>query len=519
MSIMLASTDTITVVLAAAPATNQLPVHASWVDQGGSGDNQPTLTTGTTAVVVVPAPASGIERLLSQLSIPNTDTESCTVTVSLVRSSTSYELRKITLLPGYALDYDGHWRVMDPNGNFLCDVTVSGGSITSAQGTAAALAGAWPVKVTDGTDVLGTSSNPLRIDPVGATTQPVSVSNFPATQNINLTELDGAALAGPTAWGTAPASGAQVLNVNANIVSGGGGGGGNVNVTEWNTIALGSPTTYGTAPTGEAVIGVNAYITNLPTTQAISGSVSVSNFPATQAVSGSVSVSNFPATQAINQTQLAGSALGAPSNYGTSPGAISVQGVNAFVTNSVAVTGTFWPSTQPVSVAALPALATGANTIGAVTQAAGPWSFNLTEVGGAALALGQQTSAASIPVVLASNQPAVQVNPNNGAQKSVLASMTSTTAVSFGSVSSQYLNAIVVTYDAVTGGAWGLSVKDGSGNLILEFVLPKATTATSQIVINLTGLCMPFNNGTGTPSVSINSAPTAGTIWATIVYT
>ena len=35
----------------------------------------------------------------------------------------------------------------------------------------------------------------------------------------------------------------------------------------------------------------------------------------------------------------AGTALGAPSNYGTSPGAVEVPGVNAFVTNTVAVSG------------------------------------------------------------------------------------------------------------------------------------------------------------------------------------
>jgi hypothetical protein len=38
------------------------------------------------------------------------------------------------------------------------------------------------------------------------------------------------------------------------------------------------------------------------------------------------------------------------------------------------VSGTFWQATQPVSLASLPALAAGSNTIGAVTQASGPWS-------------------------------------------------------------------------------------------------------------------------------------------------
>jgi hypothetical protein len=37
----------------------------------------------------------------------------------------------------------------------------------------------------------------------------------------------------------------------------------------------------------------------LPSTQAVSGSVSIANLPATQPVSGSVSVANFPATQPV----------------------------------------------------------------------------------------------------------------------------------------------------------------------------------------------------------------------------
>jgi hypothetical protein len=51
---------------------------------------------------------------------------------------------------------------------------VVSGTVTSNQGTAAALSGAWPVEVTDGTNVLGTSTHPIRIDPTGTTTQPVS---------------------------------------------------------------------------------------------------------------------------------------------------------------------------------------------------------------------------------------------------------------------------------------------------------------------------------------------------------
>lgn len=42
----------------------------------------------------------------------------------------------------------------------------------------------------------------------------------------------------------------------------------------------------------------------------------------------------------VNLADLAGTALGAPSNYGTSPGAVAVQGVNAFITNAPNVTNT-----------------------------------------------------------------------------------------------------------------------------------------------------------------------------------
>ena len=42
------------------------------------------------------------------------------------------------------------------------------------QGTPNTNANAWPVKVTDGTSVLGTGANPIRIDPTGTTIQPIS---------------------------------------------------------------------------------------------------------------------------------------------------------------------------------------------------------------------------------------------------------------------------------------------------------------------------------------------------------
>lgn len=63
-------------------------------------------------------------------------------------------------------------------------------------------------------------------------------------------------------------------------------------------------------------------------------------------------------------TNWGGTALGAMANYGTSPGAVLVPGVNAFITNTVAVTDTTGTATQaPVTPAT--ATATKSDLIGA----------------------------------------------------------------------------------------------------------------------------------------------------------
>src|SRR5271168_1807754 len=95
-------------------------------------------------------------------------------------------------------------------------------------------------------------------------------------------------------------------------------------------------------------------------------------------------------TAAVNLTQLNGVALGSPSNYGTSPGAVSVQGVNAFITNTVPVTLTsttitgtvaVTQSTSPWVVSLTSTTITG--TV-AVTQSTSPWTVQGDSASGAA---------------------------------------------------------------------------------------------------------------------------------------
>ena len=257
------------------------------------------------------------------------------------------------------------------------------------------------VEITDGTNILGTSTHPVRIDPTGTTVQPTEVYQ-----------------------GASPVGSANPLYVQFETTPAFSG-----NITEWNSVALGSPTAFGTEPSGN-VIGVNAEVfqgasvvgsgnplyTQFASAQAvtltsttITGTVAVTQstspwvvsgtitFPASPVVwieghggavvDGVITAATAPANglavlgvynsslptlttgqsaaiqvdaagqQLVDLNYYAGVALGAAANYGTSPGAVKVAGVNAFITNTVPVTLTSTTITGTV----------------AVTQSTSPW--------------------------------------------------------------------------------------------------------------------------------------------------
>jgi len=103
--------------------------------------------------------------------------------------------------------------------------------------------------------------------------------------------------------------------------------------------------------------GALSHVTNFPSTQTVSGSVSVSNFPSTQPVSGAVSVSNFPSSQAVTNTGTFSVQNTAP----TPAGSNTIGFVNVLGGNSTAVKVDGSAVTQPVSASSLP-LPTGAAT-------------------------------------------------------------------------------------------------------------------------------------------------------------
>lgn len=62
---------------------------------------------------------------------------------------------------------------VDLSGNLRTTGVVSG-ALTANQGTANTQANRWPVFLSDGTNGVGTASNPIRTDPTGTTSQPIT---------------------------------------------------------------------------------------------------------------------------------------------------------------------------------------------------------------------------------------------------------------------------------------------------------------------------------------------------------
>lgn len=102
------------IVLAGTVTTNQLAFVASYQDStvAPPATNQGQ-SNNTTAVTLVAAPASGVQRELQWLSIYNADTANPIVTVQLNDNGTTRIIVKLTLQPGSSLFFarDGGWSI------------------------------------------------------------------------------------------------------------------------------------------------------------------------------------------------------------------------------------------------------------------------------------------------------------------------------------------------------------------------------------------------------------------------
>jgi hypothetical protein len=154
-------------------------------------------------------------------------------------------------------------------------------TLSSGNGAAARITASRALHVnlrnSSGTEI-GTSSNPVRIDPVGTTTQPVSWSG----QSVSLT-------------GTLPAFASTPA----------------VNVSQLAGTTLGAPSAYGTSPGAVNVPGVNAYVTNSPNVALNSGSNTIGSVKVTDGTNTVVvdpckgQTKNFVSINQTANTQLA----------------------------------------------------------------------------------------------------------------------------------------------------------------------------------------------------------------------
>ena len=162
--------------------TTTQPISGTVTANAGSGtftvSGTVTSNIGTTNGLALDTSVNGI--LLSQGSA--TSGEKGPLIQGAVTTAaptyTTAQTSPLSLTTAGALRVDGSAVTQPVSGTITANAgsgtfTVSG-TTTANQGTAAALSGAWPVEVTDGTNVLGTSSHPVRTDPTGTTTQPVS---------------------------------------------------------------------------------------------------------------------------------------------------------------------------------------------------------------------------------------------------------------------------------------------------------------------------------------------------------
>jgi hypothetical protein len=212
---------------------------------------------------------------------------------------------------------------------------------------------------------------------------------------------------------TAPTNGIAVLGVFPSVTPGLSGGQSvalqvdasgrlNVDIQMYAGAQLtGTVTAYGTAPTGN-VFGVNSFITNTVTVagnktnnNAAPGATNIgalvaivaptnTTFPTYTAGDEVLLVTDLAGNTNTDMQYWAGSDLGAPSNYGTSPGAVVVPGVNAFVTNTVVVDGTLTNNNAAPTatlIGVLPAIAE--TTWTTVTYTTGDMVLPITDLHGA----------------------------------------------------------------------------------------------------------------------------------------
>jgi hypothetical protein len=257
---------------------------------------------------------------------------------------------------------------------------------TGTFATQASQAGSWNVGLT--------GSLPAGSNTIGAVTQ----ASGPWTQN--LTQLASTNLGAPSAYGTSPGA-VEVAGVNAFVTNQNANGQALMAASApvviasnqsalpvsqsgtWN-VAINGPLdgsgyieinckTGCTSNGGSSITDEGAYTQGTTSFTVAGGFYATSVTPLTSGQAGAFQ-STVDRALFVNNYKWAGTALGAPSNYGTSPGAVAVPGVNAYITNTPAVSGSGIFQVSPTSSANgatnqfFTAITDGTNAMGAMSN-------------------------------------------------------------------------------------------------------------------------------------------------------
>jgi hypothetical protein len=156
-------------------------------------------------------------------------------------------------------------------------------------------------------------------------------------------------------------------------------------------------------------------------------------------------------------------------------------------------------------VAVTAAIPTGANTIGAVTQASGPWTTNVTQFGGTNVSTGTGAGGAGIPRVTISNDSSLAANQSVNVNQ-IGGSAVSTAAAGVQKVGITGNTGAAV--DAVIGAATAPANQVVTGG-VFNSTLPTLTTGQSSAVqLNSRGEQL-VQIGDGTTNAAVIAATTA----------
>jgi hypothetical protein len=279
---------------------------------------------------------------------------------------------------------------------------VVSGTVTSNQGTAAALSGAWPVEVTDGTNVLGTSTHPIRIDPTGTTTQPVS-GTVSVSGTVGVTQSTSPWVVSGTVTANAGTGTFQTNVTNASIpvtqsgswtVTANAGTNLNTSALALDTSVNGILVAQGATTSGES----GPLIQGAVTTSSPSYTTAKTN-PLSLTTAGALRVDASATTQPISGTVTANQG-GSWTVAATESGTWTVQPGNTANTTAWLVTGTggTFPATQSgtwniTNISGTISLPTGAST--SALQTTGNTSLSTIATNTTPLAQGSTTSGQS----------------------------------------------------------------------------------------------------------------------------